>query len=486
MRACDRQDVERSELEAVLKSGILERAPAMAQILTYVCELHFSGRSGEIKEYNIAVDGLGRPPGFNPKQDSIVRVEAHRLRKRLGEYYAGDGAGHDVRIVIPPGQYVPQFVHRNGHDEAIELPPKSDKPAKSRKMRVAAQSGAAVALLSVAVILFWPRSSRPDRSANVTPHAGPQIRLVTGPEMYADALGRVWQADRFATGGRVAPLARTVLNTRDPDVYSFYREGAFRYDIPLAPGVYEMRLHFIEPLFGREGGIPGGEGSRLVQVSMNGKPLLQDLDIFAEAGPLSPDVKAFKDVSPAADGKLHLEFGGTSHGAVLCAIEITPGIPGVMMPIRMVSRDTPYTDKQGRTWDPDRYVTGGRLVFRTSPITAADDAELYRGERYGALTYRIPVPPGRYDVILRFCETWFGASHPAGGGRGSRLFDILCNGTFLERKFDVFQAAGGSDRGLRRVYRNIEPNPQRMIVLSLLPRANYAELNALEVRDAAQ
>src|SRR5262249_34913085 len=155
-------------------------------------------------------------------------------------------------------------------------------------------------LLSIAVVLFWSRPSRPNRSlsAGATAPAGPQIRLVTGPEMYADALGRVWQADRFGAGGRIASLAVTVLHTRNPDVSRHYRQGAFRYDLPLAPGVYEMRLHFIEPLFGREGGIPGGEGSRLVQVSMNGNRLLQDLDIFAEAGALSPDVKVFKDVSP--------------------------------------------------------------------------------------------------------------------------------------------------------------------------------------------
>src|SRR5689334_9530632 len=95
---------ERHELESVLRSGIFNRAPNLAQLLTYVCNKHFEGAADQIKEYNIAVDALGRPPDFDQKRDSIVRVEAHRLRKRLREYYEADGADHEVQIEIPPGQ----------------------------------------------------------------------------------------------------------------------------------------------------------------------------------------------------------------------------------------------------------------------------------------------------------------------------------------------------------------------------------------------
>jgi hypothetical protein len=52
---------EKSELEAVLASGIFDRSPSLAQILTYVCQKHFEGSANQIKEYNIAVDALGRP-----------------------------------------------------------------------------------------------------------------------------------------------------------------------------------------------------------------------------------------------------------------------------------------------------------------------------------------------------------------------------------------------------------------------------------------
>src|SRR5262245_36756496 len=101
---------ERHELDAILASGILNRAPNPEHLLPYVCAKYFEGTAEQIKEYNIAVEALGRPADFDQKRDSIVRVEAHRLRKRLRSYYEADGADHAIRIDIPPGQYAPRFL----------------------------------------------------------------------------------------------------------------------------------------------------------------------------------------------------------------------------------------------------------------------------------------------------------------------------------------------------------------------------------------
>ena len=125
---------EKQELEVVLASGIFHRAPNLAQLLTYVCTKHFEGSADQIKEYNIAVDALGRPADFDQKRDSIVRVEAHRLRKRLREYYETDGANHALRIDIPPGQYAPRFVPLGMPvpslvSEALVLQPECASPA---------------------------------------------------------------------------------------------------------------------------------------------------------------------------------------------------------------------------------------------------------------------------------------------------------------------------------------------------------------------
>src|SRR3954464_10660735 len=120
---------ERIEVDLILRSGIFEKAPRLEKFFLYICRLHFEGRADEIKEYSIALEALGRSSDFDPKKDSIVRVEAHRLRKRLEEYYRGDGANHPVCIVIPNGQYRPQFlVHpAAAAPEPIPEPPSADE-----------------------------------------------------------------------------------------------------------------------------------------------------------------------------------------------------------------------------------------------------------------------------------------------------------------------------------------------------------------------
>jgi hypothetical protein len=118
----------KAELAAVIASGIFAKAPSLALLLEYVCAKYFEGQANQIKEYNIAVEALGRPPSFEPRQDSIVRVEAFRLRKRLKQYYENEGADRHLRIVIPSGQYVPQFLENGrsaNNGEAPEASPDS-------------------------------------------------------------------------------------------------------------------------------------------------------------------------------------------------------------------------------------------------------------------------------------------------------------------------------------------------------------------------
>src|SRR5215472_10359438 len=103
---------EKHEVEALLASGIFQRAPNLEHVLTYVCSKYFHGAADEIKEYNIAVEALGRPAEFDQKRDSIVCVEAHRLRKRLREYYENEGASRPIHIEIPSGQYAPRFIRK--------------------------------------------------------------------------------------------------------------------------------------------------------------------------------------------------------------------------------------------------------------------------------------------------------------------------------------------------------------------------------------
>src|SRR5690348_17128936 len=100
---------ERAELQAVLGSAAFARSPALSHLLSYLCEKTFAGETDQIKEYSVALDVFDRSDAFDQDTDSIVRVQANRLRKRLSEYYAAEGAAHAIRLTIPVGQYVPSF-----------------------------------------------------------------------------------------------------------------------------------------------------------------------------------------------------------------------------------------------------------------------------------------------------------------------------------------------------------------------------------------
>lgn len=523
---------EKHELETILASGIFNRAPNLAQVLTYVCAKYFEGTAEQIKEYNIAVEALGRPADFDQKRDSIVRVEAHRLRKRLREYYEADGADHLIRIEIPPGQYAPKFLPRGATvpslsadtlvvvqtdpvSEAQSLLPVRAEPdppvapvVQTEAVQVAAartRYGTRNAIAVTALILvscagaiaLWRSSGRTTAEAVTSPPptvapsaANPlEIRILAGHQGgdYTDRMGRVWQSDRYFQGGTVYESHdHPIFGTREPRIYQSRREGPFTYDIPLPAGVYELRLHFAETLFGENNVAGGGESSRVFNVWINGKEALHEFDVLSEAGPSTADVRAFKDVCPAADGKVHLKFEPFTSPPLLSAIEIAPGTAGKLRPIRLLALDRSYIDKQGRAWEPDRYARGGQLVVRTKPVEGAADPELFRGERFGNLRYVIPVPPGRYGVTLYFAEAWFGPGMPPGGGVGSRLFDILGNGVVFRHGFDVFKEARGSGRAVTWTAHGLEPDAQGKLNIALAPIRNYACVNAVEVLDESR
>ena len=118
--AISKLEAERAEVDTVLSSGVFGRTNNHVRLLAFVCEKYFEGAVDEIKEYSIAVHALGRPESFDPQLDTIVRVTAHALRKRLEDYYTSAGADHSVHICLPPGHYVPKFIHTSELEATTE------------------------------------------------------------------------------------------------------------------------------------------------------------------------------------------------------------------------------------------------------------------------------------------------------------------------------------------------------------------------------
>src|SRR5713101_6960783 len=103
----------RAQLDRILASAAFADAERASRFLRFVVECALEGRTGEIKESVIAVEVLGRnASSFDSKSDPIVRVEAGRLRDRLGSYYLAEGEMDRVLIAMPKGGYVPEFSER--------------------------------------------------------------------------------------------------------------------------------------------------------------------------------------------------------------------------------------------------------------------------------------------------------------------------------------------------------------------------------------
>jgi hypothetical protein len=198
-------------------------------------------------------------------------------------------------------------------------------------------------------------------------------------------------------------------------------------------------------------------------------------------------VRAFKDISPAADGKLHLRFQSKRELARVSAMEIVPARPHVLNPVRIYFDDVPYTDSAGRVWMPAADCSGGQTSRHTLPVSGTRDPELSTVERFGHFSLAIPVDTGTYALSLHFAEEFHGPGNPAGdGGVGSRIFDVLCNGVALLRNFDIYKEAGMNRALLVKTFHGLKPNSQGKLVIDFVPVRDYASVYALEVVDESR
>ena len=538
-------EAEREELETIAEA--LGRSSRLANLLHYIGEKYFQGESSQLTEYNIATEVFARSKTtFDSGKDAIARVETHRLRKRLQEFYEGAGRDRPIQLSIPSGAYVPVFSRRAAPVPSVPIPsaPVLSIPAPSLKepnlpgtpedwtAGLTALEGAqpsqaahdpsapahvgahalsrpaspvwlysllaAVLMLSVLGVyrFFHSRAAYPASTVEVgrnTSGAALQIapaasesmplRLLAGysgtPK--TDSAGAVWEADRYVHGGGPwrgpeGPIART----SDRLLFRQWRIGDFAYDIPLRPGVYEVHLYFVAS-------DPAGEKLSTFHIDINGVPALQGFDVNSDAlGDDIADERVFRDVSPAQDGMLHLTFGSERGAPQLNALEVLPGIPHRLLPIRLSVQSTQFTDHNGQLWHPDNYYANGMTSSQQQEITGSPDPDLFSLERYGHFTYAIPVDTrDRYTLVLHFAEFYFGPRLPGRGGDGSRVFRVLCNGETLLDNFDIYKEAG-SLHALTKTFYHLRPSAQGKLNLTFEPIANNATVSGIEVLDESQ
>jgi len=512
----------------VASSSTFEKSPRLRAFLLHVCQCALDNRPEAATEQQIGIHVYDRPPGYNPNDDNIVRSQARLLRLKLEHHFANEGKDEPVVITIPKGRYLPVFENRLA---LLAMPPAgATAPVKVGGQRLPRRLllfiGAlivvsVVALVWVANLLLRSKTSSSLSPASAVsgrpaaPDARPAARgdsvaaapvaeaRVAAGNMgapYTDIWGQRWESDRYYEGGVSRPGPRELFPpVADPGLFKTIRESAameygtqheFRYHIPVKPGVYELRLYFADPLRGADvEHQDDAQNTRRFAVSSNGRPLLSGFDPIGDAGTAPVDVRVFKDITPADDGMVHLEFVSGPDRPFVSALELTPGVPGKLKPIRLSAHKNGFVDEEGTRWGGDNYFVDGRTSAYANPKAGSKVPELYTYERYGNFSYSIPVAPGGYTVKLHFAETFYSPLNAVAGlcgGAGCRIFDVTCNGVALLSNFDISQAAPGGFRPVVHTFHGLRPNGQGKLLLSFSPRVNYAEVRAIEVIDEAK
>jgi TolB-like protein len=99
----------RDQLSRILESSMFIQSERLGRFLRFTVETTLAGDAGSLKEYLIGTEVYERKPSYHPGEDSIVRSEARRLRRKVKEYYESDGKDDPVLIYYRPGSYVPVF-----------------------------------------------------------------------------------------------------------------------------------------------------------------------------------------------------------------------------------------------------------------------------------------------------------------------------------------------------------------------------------------
>jgi hypothetical protein len=495
--APSRLQAEKEELNWLLTSGALGQSSNLTRMLTFICEKHFLDQDDQVKESMIAVEALGRRSNFDPQADTIVRVTAHSLRKRLQEIYQTDGVNRPVHILIPLGHYMPSFVHTgadrtldvqdapapasSGSEQALpyaHLPAVTPLPMQLSRWLVAAAFFAAVSLLCGFFVFAHRNATKaavaaPQGSPAALPQPKNIIRALmgTGRKTYVDHSGYTWTPGKYCSGGdSVTVAAQKIVGTEDPYLYLGGIRGIAHCIFPVKPGEYEIHFHFAETSDLQT-------ATRPVLLSINAGTDI-NFDVVDNAGGDGIATSyVLTGIRPENDGAIHLDY--TSEVSLLDAVEILPADSENLLPVRITTSPFSITDSANLLWLSDRYFSGGRRGLLPDSAKTTNRG-IYSYHRIGRFRYDIPVvSPGKYRVTLFFSEPWFGEHNWGNGGPGSRIFDVSCNGSMILKNFDIM--AEGGTNPVARTFDNIQATTQGKIELSFMPVVNYPIVNAIEV-----
>ena len=165
-----------AEIEKLVASHALHGSESLCKLLRYLGRQALERPGIAVKEYQIATEVFGRQADFDPQLDSMVRVQAGRLRTKLAEYYNTEGATDRILVELPKGSYAVAFherataasAHGNGSAAGTWANDSLEGSAASAKRRflVPVMSFALIAALAMIGWLLWTQRESDVSAAN--------------------------------------------------------------------------------------------------------------------------------------------------------------------------------------------------------------------------------------------------------------------------------------------------------------------------------
>lgn len=204
----DRKSVE-AQVQRVLSSSYFISSTRMRHFLEFVVQTKLNEDLGSLKESLIGVAVFGRPANYDTQNDSIVRVEARRLRGKLRSYYEAEGKADPIEILLPVGAYVPEFVEKPfplettispAEEKAPPEKPENAEPIKpvsfGRRYAAWAVALAGLAVLAAGVAAWWRNTDGPKKATTVplTSYSGAEFAPQISPD--GKQIAFVWDGNK--------------------------------------------------------------------------------------------------------------------------------------------------------------------------------------------------------------------------------------------------------------------------------------------------
>jgi hypothetical protein len=200
----------REQVDRILHSKALEGSDVHRRLLTYLADKTLSGEAERLKEYTVALDALGKPATYDPRHDSVVRLQVGRLRVKLAEYYQNEGTTDPIAVALPKGGFKLSFA-----SAAPELATRPAPPPERSRLVLGL-------VAAVAVLAGW------GTYAAIRIH---NLSLVAAPveELWNDELKDLWAP--FLDAGRPLTVCiGTPLFVRFPNMAFVRDPGSNEWD----------------------------------------------------------------------------------------------------------------------------------------------------------------------------------------------------------------------------------------------------------------